>query len=110
MKLRKLRFQRAGMAKGGFIGAGVAIARHQRGANRLAIGRNFLGYAQRHAEKGTARATGSPFSPIAMLINKTRHSATGYVLADREKSKAIAFGFRKTLSWYRAATRRALDE
>ena len=107
-KVRRARFLRAGIAKGGFIGAGMAIARHQRGGNRIAIGRNFLGYAQKHADKGTAQATGSPFRPIAKLINKSRHSGSGYVLSDAEKSKAVGYGFRKTLNWYRQATHRAI--
>jgi hypothetical protein len=109
-KVRRLRFLRAGIAKGGFIGAGMAIARHQRGANRIAIGQNFLGYAQKHAERGTARATGSPFKPIAKLINRSRHSGSGYVLSDAEKSKAVGFGFKKTLAWYRHAAKRAIDQ
>ncbi len=109
-KVRRLRFLRAGIAKGGFIGAGVAIARHQKGANRIAIGKNFLGYAQKHAEKGTAQATGSPFKPIAKLINRSRHSGSGYVLSDAEKSKAIGYGFKKTLAWYRHAAKKAIDQ
>lgn len=108
-KVIRARKVRAGIAKGGFIGAGVAIARRQRGANRLTIGRNFLGYAQKHADMGTAQATGSTFRPIAKLINKSRHSGSGYVLSESEKSKAIIFGFRKTITWYRKAARDAVN-
>lgn len=109
-KVRRARFQRAGIAKGGFIGAGVAIARHQKGANRINIGKNFLGYAQKHAEMGNAQATGSMFRPIAKLINRSRHSGSGYVLPDAEKRKAIGFGFKKTIAWYKRATKTAIDK
>lgn len=107
--VRRARFLRAGIAKGGFIGAGMAIAKHQKGANRIAIGKNFLGYAQKHASRGSAQATGSPFQPIAKLVNRSRHSGSGYVLSEAEKAKAIAYGFKKTLSWYRHAAKQALD-
>lgn len=109
-KVRRARFQRAGIAKGGFIGAGIAIARYQKGANRINIGKNFLGYAQKHAGRGTAQATGSMFRPIAKLINMSRHSGSGYVLTDAEKRKAIGYGFKKTLTWYRRATKTAIDK
>lgn len=109
-KVRRARFQRAGMAKGGFIGAGVAIARHQKGASRINIGKNFLGYAQKHADMGTAQATGSMFEPVAKLMNKSRHSGSGHVLTEAEKRKAIGFGFKKTLAWYRHAAKAAIDK
>lgn len=110
-KAMKIRFARAGMAKGGWLGAANKAATFQRGAQRISIGRNFLGYAQKHNDKGDAKLErGAGFRPIAKLINKARHSSNRYVLAPSEIRKGIGFALRKTLSWYRAATRRALDE
>ena len=108
-KVRKLRAERAGAAKGPWLGAGVDIARRQTGTDRINIGKNFLGYAQKHSARGSATATANPFRPIASLKNGAKHSGSSYVLSEKEKRKAILFGARKTLSWYKHATKRKLD-
>ena len=108
-KVIKNRSARAGIAKGAWLGAGVDIARKQKGAQRINIGKNFLGYAQKHSARGSASTTMDPFNPIAFLKNKSRHSASGYVLSEQEKAKAVGFGLRKTISWYRVAAKTALD-
>lgn len=108
-KAMKGRFARAGMAKGGWLGAGADIAKRQTGTDRINIGKNFLGYAQKHSAKGSATATANPFRPIASLKNGAKHSGSSYVLSEKEKRKAILFGARKTLSWYKHATKRKLD-
>lgn len=109
-KVRRERGIRAGIAKGAWLGAGQEIAKRQRGAQRINIGKGFLSYAQKHASRGTARASGNPFRPIAFLMNRARHSASGYVLSESEKNKALGFGLRKTISWYRHATKQALEK
>jgi hypothetical protein len=109
-KVLVARRERAGAAKGGFIGAGLAIATRQKGADRITIGKNFLGYAHKHSKRGSARASGDNFKPIATLSNRSRHSGSGYVLSSAEKSKAVGFGLRKTITWYSRAAKRALDK
>lgn len=109
-KVVRMRSVRAGIAKGAWLGAGAEIAKRQKGAQKINIGRNFLGYAQKHAARGDARATSDPFNPIAFLENKSAHSGTDYVLSQKEKDKAVGFGLRKTINWYRMAAKKALDE
>lgn len=109
-KVIRIRSVRAGIAKGAWLGAGVEIAKKQTGAQRISIGKNFFGYAQKHASRGEAKATTNPFNPIASLINKAAHSASPYVLSQKEKEKSVGFGLRKTITWYRMAARKALDQ
>lgn len=109
-KVVRMRSVRAGIAKGAWLGAGAEIAKRQKGAQKINIGRNFLGYAQKHAERGDARATADPFNPIAFLRNNSAHSGSDYVLSQKEKDKAVGFGLRKTINWYRMAAKKALDE
>ena len=110
LAVKRLRREKAGMAKGAWLGAGVDIARYQSGTERISIGKNFLGYAQKHARRGTAKSSGNGFKPFATLSNRARHSGSGYVLSQSEKSKAIGFGARKTIAWYRRAAKKALDK
>jgi hypothetical protein len=110
LKVIRARKARAGIAKGGWIGAGMAIARKQTGAQRINIGRNFLGYAQKHSSRGRARATADPFNPIAYLINESRHTSSGYVMRPADTERALGFGLRKTIAWYRHAAKKAIDQ
>lgn len=107
----KTRFALAGTAKGGWLGASNKAATFQKGAQRITIGKNFLGYAQKHARRGTARLDkGLVFRPIATLSNRARHVSSDYVLSKSEIAKAIGFGARKTIAWYRRAAKAALDK
>lgn len=108
-KVIRARSALAGIAKGAWLGAGVDIARRQKGANRITIGRNFLGYAQKHSDLGDAKATADPFNPIAFLRNRSKHSGSSHVLSENQKAKAVGFGLKKTLTWYRKAAKEALD-
>lgn len=103
------RMKKAGIAKGGFIGAGQEIARAQTGADQLQIGRNFLSYAQKQSRFGDATKPQSGFKPVATLRNNAAHSSTDYVLKRSAIDKAIGFGLRKTINWYRHAMKR-LDQ
>jgi hypothetical protein len=108
-KAMRIRFQLAGMAKGGWLGAGQEIARAQTGQGRINIGRNFLGYAQKHSKFGSAKKPINPFKPITELRNTVRHSSAGNVLGSGASQKAIIFGLRKTTQWYRKAAKASLD-
>ena len=103
----KLKMAKAGIAKGGFIGAGMEIAKAQRGADRINIGRNFLSYAHKHAEEfGDAVKPRPGFTPTAILKNKAAHTSLDYVLKRTASAKAIEFGLKKTIKWYASAIRR----
>ena len=96
----------AGIAKGGWLGAGQSIASAQTGTDRINIGKNFLGYAQMHSRFGNATRPQSGFSPSAKLNNTARHSAASNVLKSSDTDKAINWGLKKTITWYRSALRR----
>jgi hypothetical protein len=108
-KAMRARFKRAGMAKGGWLGAGQEIARAQTGQGRINIGRNFLGYAQKHSKFGSAKKPINPFKPITELRNTVRHSSASDVLGSGASQNAIIFGLRKTTQWYRKAAKASLD-
>jgi len=107
-KVIRERKKRNGIAKGAWLGAGMEIARYQTGADRINIGKNWLGYSQKHSPMGKAIRTSSMINPIARLTNTSEHSRTPYVLRHSEKLKAIRFGLTKTIKWYQAAARKAL--
>lgn len=105
----KQRVALAGIAKGGFLGAGMAIAKHQRGQDRISIGKNYLGYAQKHSGRGSAVPARNGFFPVAKLINSSAHSASSWVLSKAKSSAAISKGLRNTIKWYNKAAKKALD-
>ena len=105
----KIRYKRAGMAKGGWVGAGQEIAKAQKGASQDRIGVNFLKYAQKHSHFGSAVAPQSGFSPRSKLTNKVGHSGERHVLARGAFDKASAWGLRKTIRWYKEALK-AIDK
>jgi hypothetical protein len=106
----KLRSKRAGMAKGGWLVAGQEIARAQVGQDKIAIGKNFLGYAQKAgAGFGSARKPESGFNPAAFVTNKVSHVSSSHVMKPSAYDKALGFGLKKTLNWYRKAVN-ALDK
>jgi hypothetical protein len=102
----KERQKRAGMAKGGWLGAGQEIASAQKGTDRISIGKNFLGYAQKHSHFGGARRPISGWKPTAEISNRVRHSGDSNVLTSGASKAAIDWGLKKTITWYRAALRR----
>ena len=104
-KAIKMKLYRSGMAKGGWIGAGNDIARHQKGANRERIGKNFLGYAQKHARFGSARKPRRSLKPYALMTNRAGHVALPYVLSKSADKKAIRRGLTNTLKYYKRAIR-----
>jgi hypothetical protein len=105
-KVLKERQKLAGMAKGGWIGAGQAIAAAQKGTDRISIGKNFLGYTQKHSKFGSARKPVSGWKPTAELSNRVRHSGASNVLSPSDSKKAMDWSLKKTVKWYASALRR----
>jgi len=105
----KIRSKRAGMAKGGWLGAGKDIANAQTGMDRVSIGKNYLGYAQTAGSKfGSARKPAPGFNPAAFVTNSVSHVSSPHVMKRSAYDKALGFGLKKTLTWYRKAIK-ALD-
>ena len=104
-KAIKMKLYMVGMAKGGWIGAGNAIARHQKGANRERIGKNFLGYAQKHARFGSAKKPSRRMKPYALMTNRVSHTSLPYVLSKTADEKAIRMGLQNTLKYYKRAVK-----
>ena len=101
----KIRFRNAGMAKGGWIGAGRQSASYQTGGDKIAIGKNYMSWTQKHASKGSATKPANSFSPSSLLMNRTRHTASPHVLNPTRAKRAINWGLKKTVKWYSAAIR-----
>jgi hypothetical protein len=109
-KAMKIRMGLAGIAKGGWLGVGMDLAKGQTGAQRINIGKNFLGYAQKHSAFGDGNPARTGWTPRAVLHNQSAHSASNYVLSNSEREKAIGWGLKKTLTWYRTALRKSLEK
>jgi len=102
----KKRLALAGLAKGGWIGAGQDIAAAQKGTDRINIGKNFLGYAQKHSAFGKSTHPQPGWSPSAKLTNKASHVSSNHVLKSSHIESAVQWGLRKTITWYQSALRR----
>jgi hypothetical protein len=100
-KAIKIKSNRGGIAKGGWIGAGDEIAKNQTGLNKFNIGSNFIKYAHNHSYIGIAKPPPNGFKPVAEITNQARHSGNDYVLRTSQIDKAISDGRRKCLKFYK---------
>jgi len=105
-KAMAMRFKKAGMAKGGWIGAGQDIARAQTGQDRINIGKNFLSYAQKHGRFGSATRPQSGWKPFVNISNRVAHSGSKNVLTSAAPARAFAWSLKKTVKWYASAIRK----
>lgn len=104
------RYKRAGMAKGGWIGAGKRIAARQTGQERINIGKNFLSYAHKHDGLGAARLSLNPFKPLSFLTNKASHIASRHVLRPQAYRQSAISALRPTIKQYRKMLRNKLGK
>ena len=88
----------AGVLKGGFLGAGMAAARYQKGADRVAIGKNFISWAQKHRNMGSAKR---PKRGQIELRNNARHASKlmDVLVVDLAEDRA----WKNTVGWYKKA-------
>jgi hypothetical protein len=98
-----IKTRRAGVAKGGWIGAGLAIAAKQRKGSKITIGKKVAGYAHKFKSGGTVQLTRSEWNPIGKFTNNIPYVSTDYVLKRRDAANAINEGGRKTVQWYQTA-------
>lgn len=97
----------AGVAKGSWLGAGKMLSRRSRGPEPARVGKNFIGWAQRHADKGKAKMrTVGVGKDEVRLISNAPATKVDEIFSDGHGRKAIGIAFRKTLSWYRRAAKR----
>lgn len=94
------RFRRIWKGKGGWIGAGMEIARYQRGKGRITIGKNFAGRAHKWKKGGNSKMRKSRWEPEGKLNNTYPHVAIDYVLNRSGMQKAVNDGGKNTLEWY----------
>jgi hypothetical protein len=96
----KIRKKRSGIAKGGWIGAGIAIGKKQRKGSRITIGKNFANYAHKFQSGGTASMTRSVWNPVGKITNNVAYVSTEHVLKASDSRKAINEGGKLTIKWY----------
>jgi hypothetical protein len=89
-----------GAAKGAWIGAGMAIARKQSGLDRINIGKNFLGWAHRHANKGRGRQSGRNDNTTVILTNKTTGAAKRQGLSPSAAQTALSIARKAVFAYY----------
>jgi hypothetical protein len=102
-----IKTKRAGMAKGGFLGAGMDIARRQKGQDKINIGKNYFGYAHKHSHFGSAtKPKAGSKKPTSKITNRVSYTSDEYVIKKSAMKKAMKEGLKKTLEWYKSALRR----
>lgn len=99
------RLAKAGMAKGAWLGAGHKIAIGQKGAQKAAISKGYMSYAQKHARFGTAKKPISGWKSSASITSTLDYSGSKDVLSNGASRKAIDFGLKKAVKWYRMANK-----
>jgi hypothetical protein len=98
-----IKTKRAGVAKGGWIGAGQSIGAKQRKGSRINIGKNVAGYAHKFKGGGSAQLIASQWNPIGKITNNIPYVSTDYVLKKSDAIDAINTGGRMTVKWYESA-------
>lgn len=99
----RIRKKRAGVAKGGWIGAGIAIGKKQRKGSRITIGKNVAGYAHKYKSGGQAAIKRSVWQPEGSITNNIPYVSTEHVLRSSDSIKAINDGGKLTIKWYEKA-------
>jgi hypothetical protein len=99
-KALRLRYVRAGKAKGAWIGAGNEISKFQKSGKKLTIGKNFASYAQKFASGGSASLIKNTWEPTGIVNNSVPYAADGYVLKKSAMQKALKDGAENTIKWY----------
>tara|TARA_R110002020_G_C16182965_1_gene764994 strand:+ start:148 stop:897 length:750 start_codon:yes stop_codon:yes gene_type:complete len=89
-----------GAAKGAWIGAGQRLARTQSGLDRINIGKNFLGWAHRHTDKGRGRQQGKDHSSIVYLVNNTTGAAKDAGLSPKRAHLALHHARKALFKYY----------
>lgn len=98
-----IKTKRAGVAKGGWVGAGQSIAAKQRKGSRITIGKNVAGYAHKFKGGGTAQLIRSEWNPVGKITNNIAYVSTDYVLNKSDATAAINIGGQMTVKWYESA-------
>jgi len=109
MKAMRERFKMIGQAKGGWIGAGKEIQKHQKVGSRIAIGKNFAAYTHKFSNKGSATLIKNQWNPTGILTNSVDYVGTEYVLKKSAMMKALKDGAENTIKWYETAMRKRLN-
>ena len=99
----RIRKKRAGIAKGGWVGAGIDIGKKQRKGARITIGKNVAGYAHKYKSGGNAAIKRSVWQPEGSITNKVPYVASEHVLRSSDSRKAINEGGKLTIKWYETA-------
>lgn len=104
---QRLRRKRAGIAKGGWLGAGMEAARMQRGGDRISIGKNYMSWAQKHSKWGRAERYGSRQGGEFGVGLKNKNPYLRNLWTRRLGKVAGEIGWRKTLRHYERLVKRA---
>lgn len=110
LRAMKVRYKLAGIAKGGWIGAGKDIAKRQQGTDRINIGVNWARHAHAHENLGSSTLQKSTFDPFALLKNGARHTVSKHVMRRGAEQNAANWALKKTLTWYRKSLKANLEK
>ena len=89
-----------GMAKGGWLGAGMFLAAEQTGLDRIGIGKSYIPWAYRNTQHGRGHMDKQPHHPTATLENQAAYTASSYVLTESHIDRAITWAGKNILTAY----------
>ena len=99
-KAVEVKVARAGLAKGGWLGAGIFIAGEQSGLDRIQISRGYIPWAYRNTHLGRGSMDKTPHHPTASLANNAKYTVSDYVLAQTNIDRAIMQAGMQTIKRY----------
>lgn len=99
-----IRRKLAGIAKGGWLGAGMKASQMQTGGEKISIGKNFLSYAQKFARFGKVAMRGGILTKrFGILYNTAKHAGKKRVLTNTGIETAKNQASIAVVKWYKAA-------
>ena len=100
----------AGITKGSWLGAGMALAKKSRGPSPARIGKNFMKWAQKHSDKGRAKYVKRTLGKSEVhLISDAPATLDTNIFSKRTAKEATRNGWKQTVQWYRRAVKASVS-
>ena len=96
----------AGVTKGSWLGAGIKLSRKSKGSHPARVGKNFMAFAQKHKDRGTAKFRARILGKSeAFLISNAPATKDVKIFSKRDAKEAIRRAWKKVLNYYRREVR-----
>ncbi len=108
----KRRRKLAGIAKGSWLGAFKPLSLKIKGGDKPRLGKNYMSWAQKHADKGRARWSPSHHLRVSQadLISEAPATKSKRIFSDKLGKRAVNSAWKKTTSWYEKQCKLKFDK